>query len=218
VALSESWLNGEAFAGIERPKMDATLNPTLNRILEVLASENSETLEEDIHVILDVVGDLLVSDLLGEDNDYTEMVQRMGQSGLLTDMLAKLEANERMETLAAELKALSIRLVSNMLGVDKLQSGEYAEMMDSVADTLTQSLAMSEAERDAIILDSVKNNFADQGFEVPDDVALKMSHQMIDELGADGEITKDELTDYLVNHADEGFEFAPDQIPDDLPI
>jgi hypothetical protein len=218
VALSESWLNGEAFAGIERPKMDATLNPTLNRILEVLASENGETLEEDIHVILDVVGDLLVSDLLGEDNDYTEMVQRMGQSGLLTDMLAKLEANERMETLAAELKALSIRLVSNMLGVDKLQSGEYAEMMDSVADTLTQSLAMSEAERDAIILDSVKNNFADQGFEVPDDVALKMSHQMIDELGADGEITKDELTDYLVNHADEGFEFAPDQIPDDLPI
>jgi hypothetical protein len=146
------------------------------------------------------------------------MVQRMGQSGLLTNMLAKLEANERMETLAAELKALSIRLVSNMLGVDKLQSGEYAEMMDSVADTLTQSLAMSEAERDAIILDSVKNNFADQGFDVPDDVALKMSHQMIDELGADGEITKDELTDYLVNHADEGFEFAPDQIPDDLPI
>jgi hypothetical protein len=218
VAMSESWLDGEEFAGMERPKMDAALNPTFNRILEVLSAENDATLEEDIHSILDVIGDLLVSDLLGEDDDYTEMVQRLGQSGLLTDMLAKLEANERLAPLAAELKALSIRLVSNMLGVDKLQSGEYAEMMNNVADTLTQSLAMSEAERDAMILDSVKNNFADQGFDVPDDVALKMSHQMIDELGADGEITKDELTDYLVNHADEGLSIAPDQIPDDLPL
>ena len=218
VAMSQSWIQGEEFAGMARPSLDAALNPTLNRILEVLSAENGETLEEDIHVILDVVGDLLANDLLGENNDYTAMVQSMGQSGLLTDMLAKLEANERMATLAAELKALSIRLVSNMLGVDKLQSGEYAEMMGSVAGTLTDTLAMSEAERDAVILDSVKNQFADQGFDVPDDVALKMYHQMIDELGADGEITSEELTDYLLTHADEGFELAPDQIPEDLPV
>ena len=218
VAMSQSWIQGEEFAGMARPSLDATLNPTLNRILEVLSSENGETLEEDIHVILDVVGDLKANDLLGENNDYTAMVQSMGQSGLLTDMLAKLEANERMATLAAELKALSIRLVSNMLGVDKLQSGEYAEMMGSVAGTLTDTLAMSEAERDAVILDAVKNQFADQGFDVPDDVALKMSHQMIDELGSDGEITSEELTDYLLTHADEGFELAPDQIPEDLPV
>lgn len=211
VAMSESWLRGEEFAGMARPAMDATLDPTLNRILELLSTETGDTLEADIHVILDVVGDLKMNGLLGEDNDYTDMVQRMGQSGLLTDMLAKLEANERMSELAAELKALSIRLVSNMLGVDKLQSGEYAEMMGSVADSLTESLSMPEAERDAMILESVKSSFADQGFDVPDDVALKMSHQMIDELGADGEITSDELTDYLVNHADEGFVLDPDQ-------
>jgi hypothetical protein len=44
-----------------------------------------------------------------------------------------------------------------------------------------------------------------------------MSDQIIDDLGADGEITSDELTDYLVNHADEGFEFIPEDIPDNLP-
>ena len=145
------------------------------------------------------------------------MVQSMGQSGLLTEMLGKLEESERLHTLASELKALSIRLVSNMLGVDKLQSGEYAEMMDDVASTLTDALSMSEDERDALILDSIKNSFSGQGFDVPDEVALKMSHQMIDELGADGEITESELTDYLLNHADEGFEILPDQIPEQLP-
>ena len=104
-----------------------------------------------------------------------------------------------------------------MLGVDKLMSGEYADMMGDVAGALTDSLSMSEAERDTLILDAVKNSYAEYGFDVPDEVALKMSHEMIDELGADGEITGDELTDYMVKFADEGFEITPDMIPDGLP-
>lgn len=222
VAMSETWLENKAFAGIDRPVLDATLNPTVNRLLEILASETPETLEEDIHVILDVVGDLKVYGLLEKDADYTAMVQRLGTSGLLTDMLAKLEESERLHILAAEIRSLSLRLVSNMLGIDKLKDGEYAEMMGSVAGTLTDALSMSEAERDALVLDSIKNNFADQGFDVPDEVALEMSHQMMDELGADGEITEDELTDYLVNHADQSFDIMgdvdmPDSLPDGLP-
>ena len=145
------------------------------------------------------------------------MVKKLGESGLLTAMLAKLEESERLNVLASELKALSIRLVSNMLGVDKLANGEYSEMMGNVAGALTDSLNMNEAERDALILDAVKNNYAEYGFDVPDEVALKMSHEMIDELGADGEITGDELTDYMVKFADEGFEITPDMIPDELP-
>jgi hypothetical protein len=218
VAMSETWLENKPFAGIERPALDAALNPTVNRLLEILAAETPDTLEEDIHVILDVTGDLLVNDLLKKNADYTAMVQRMGQSGLLTDMLAKLEESDRLQALAVELKALAIRLVSNMLGVDKLQSGEYAEMMGDVAGTLTDALDMSEAERDALILDTVKNNFANQGFDVPDEMVLNMSHEMIDQLGADGEITEAELTDYLVNHADEGFDIMGDvEIPEGLP-
>lgn len=217
VALSETWIGNKPFAGLDRPALDASLNPTVNRLLEVLSAENTETLEEDLHVILDVVGDLKVHGLLEKNADYTAMVKKMGESGLLTDMLTKLEESERLNVLATELKALSIRLVSNMLGVDKLQSGEYSEMMGNVAGALTDSLSLNEAERDALILDAVKKNYAEHGFDVPDEVALKMSHEMIAELGTDGEITGDELTDYMVKFADEGFEISPDMIPDELP-
>ena len=158
-----------------------------------------------------------IFDLLNEDADYTDMVQRMGQSGLLSNMLAKLEANERMAPLAAELKSLGVRLVSNMLGIDQLKNGEYAELMGNVAGTLTESLDMSQEERDALVLDSIKNNFGDQGFDVPDDVALQMANKMIDELGADGEITGDELTQYMIQNVDEGFEYIPEDIPEDIP-
>ena len=214
-ALSESWLENKEFAGIERPSMEATLNPTVNRLLEVLASETPDTLEEDIHDILDVVGDLKVNGLLAQTSDYTALVQKLGESGLLTEMLDTLEQNQRLRILADELKALSVRLVSNMLGVDKLQSGEYMEMMGNVASSLTDALTMSDEERDAWLKESIQTNFAGQGYDVPDDVALKMSQQMMDELGADGEITADELTDYMVEHAGEGFDAVGDvEIPD----
>lgn len=217
VALSEDWLKGESFAGIQRPVLDSALNPTVNHILEVLSDETAETLEEDVHVLLDVVGELLVHDLLVKNPDYTVMVQRLGTSGLLTDVLEKLETNQRMHVLAVELKSLSIRMVTQMLGTDQLQSGEYAEMMDSVAGTLTDVLDMPEEERNAVITQNVQTHFKEQGFDVPAEVVLEMSNQILDDLGSDGEITADELTDYLVNHADEGFDFAAEVLPGELP-
>ncbi len=219
VAMSESWLAGESFAGLECPQTDAAITPTLEHILELLAAETGDTLAEDIHVLVDVVGDFLVNDLLveAERADYTELVRKMGTSGLLGEMLVKLEQNERMHALAAELKALSIRLVTNMLGVDMLKSGEYAELMGTVAGTLTDVLEMSAEERETVIKDTVKSAFDEQGYDVPDEMVVEMSDRIIEDLGADGEITPDELTEYMVNHADEGAELLPD-LSEELPV
>ena len=214
VEMANSWKNNEDFAGMARPEMDATMNPLFNRVLAVLASETYDTMEEDIHVILDVLGDILVHDLLNTDGDYSALVQKLGTSGLLNEMLGKLEANPRLSVLVDELKTLSLRMVSNMLGTELLKDGRYAEMLDSVAGTLTDALDMTKTERDEAILDALKGDFANEGFDVPDDVVLEMADKMVADLGSDGEITSDELTDYLANHGDEAFEY----IPDDLPI
>ena len=218
VALSESWLQDKPFIGMERPEMDETMEPIMNCLLEVLATETPETLEADIHVLLDMVGDIKVNHLLDADADYTALVQQLGESGLLTDMLSKLENSGRLRPLADELKSLSVRLVSNMLGVEKLKSGEYLEMMGNVASSLTDALTMSEEEQDAWLLESIQTNFAGQGYDVPDNVAVKISRQMMEDLGEDGEITAEELTDYLIRMADEGILIGSDQIPDDLPV
>lgn len=210
VAMADSWLNNQSFLGMERPKVDANLNPTVNKFLEVLRSENAETLPDDIHLILSVVGDLKVYGLLDNKADYETLAQRMGQGGLLTRVLDELRASERLSVIADELEALSIRLVSSMLGVDKLKDGEYAETMDKIASKLTDSLELDEAERDAMVVDAIQTNLKAVGYDVPEDLALKLSHQAMDELGADGEITSDELTDYLVNHAGDAFDIVGD--------
>lgn len=217
VAMSDSWLKGEEFAGMAPPSLDPALQPTLNCVLSILSTETVDTLEEDIHDILDVVGDLLVHDLLNSDGDYMALVQKLGTSGLLTDMLAKLQENERLSTLATELKSLSVRLVTNMLGTEQLKDGRYADMMGNVAGTLTDALDMSKEDRDALVVESVQDQFANEGYDVPPEVIVEMTDQIMADLGSDGEITSDELTDYLVDHSDEMANALPDGAPDEIP-
>lgn len=204
VALTESWLNDQPFMGMERPEADATFRPTVNKFLEVLSAETVETLPEDIHVILSLVGDLKLYGLFEDGQDYMTLAQRMGQGGLLTHALDELRESDRLYVIADELEALSIRLVSSMLGVDKLKDGEYTETMTGIASELTGALELDEAERDAVVAEAVMGKLAAVGYDVPEDVALKLSHQVMTDLGADGEITGDELTDYLVKYAEQG--------------
>ncbi len=213
VALSSDWLRGESFIGMEPPVLDATIAPTFNHLLLVLSTETTETISEDLHTLMDVTGDLLACGLLEGDIDYTNMVRDMSQNGMLTLVLAKLEANERFVSLSAELKSLGLRMVTSMLGVESLQSGEHAELITNVAGSLNDVLDMGKEERDAVIQESLGEAFQQSGFEVSGDVATSMSDEIINELGADGEITADELTDFLVQKSEQGFDIPLDKLP-----
>ncbi len=218
-AAADSWLDNKPFAGKDRPSVDATIDPTLIVIFEIFSEEDYKTLEEDLRVLIDVVGDLLMCDLLASDIDPQEMIRTLSEKQILDKALSKLKANARLAPLATELKTMSVRLVTDMLGLEELKSGEHAELMNNVADELTKVSHMSPEERHEIISESLNDVFAQSGIDVPKDVAIELSDKMIDDLTAEGgEITGERLTDYLVDHAADVGELLPDEIPDDLPM
>ncbi len=213
-----SWRKGDAFLGVARPALDPAMDPTLNALLDILSKETVATLEADFNTILDVFGDFLVLDLLSGDVDPQEMLKAVSEGDLLNSTMDKLKANPRLAPLAQELKAMSIRLVSNMLGIEELKNGEHADMMNNVAAELTNVIDLSEEERHEVIHDALGKVFEEQGYEIPEKAAQELADEMIDQLGADGQITGDEVTDYLVNHVDDAADLIPDDIdPDDIP-
>ena len=107
-------------------------------------------------------------------------------------------------------------MVTSMLGVESLQSGEHAELMENVAGSLNDVMYMEKEERDAVIQESLSEAFKDSGFEVSGDVVTNLSDEIIEELGTDGEITAEELTDFLVQKSEEGFDIPFDQLPENL--
>ncbi len=202
VALSTSWKEGDTFLGMTRPIMAEVIDPTFVCVLDVLSIETPQTLSEDIHIILDVLGDLRLKGFLDSDTIfYEDLIRALGQDGFLSTLLAKLDQNERMHLLVDELKTMNVRLVGSMLGIDRLQTGEYDALMGDVAGSLNDVLSKPAEERNEIIKQTINQNFDTHGFHVPEDVALEISDRIITELGADGEITKDELTEFLSNYA-----------------
>ncbi len=216
-AAATSWRKGEAYMGMERPALNTSMDPTVNCLLDILVHETELTLEKDFRDILDVVGDFLLCDLLAETVDPQAMIKTISERGLLNTTLDKLNANPRLAPIAVELKALSVRLLTDMLGLDELKNGEHAELMNNVAGELNNVLHMSAEERHDAVAEALGTAFDEYGFEIPADVANSMADKAIDELGADGEITGDELTDYLVNHVDDAAGLIPDELPDDIP-
>lgn len=202
VALSTSWKDGDTFMGFQRPTMAEVIDPTFVCVLDVLSIETPKTLSEDIHIILDVLGDLRIKGFLDSDTIYYEdLIRALGQDGFLSALLAKLDQNERMHLLVDELKTMNVRLVGSMLGIDQLQTGQYDALLGDVAGSLNDVLQMPDEERNEVIKQTINQNFDTHGFHVPEDVALEVSDKIITELGADGEITKEELTEFLSNYA-----------------
>ncbi len=217
VSLSGKWMANQAFLGMDRPTLDAKVQPILNSLLKILSEEEVTTLSADLHTIVDVLGDILVCDLLAESFDPSAMMTAISENGLLTHTLDKLESNAHMRPLADELEALGVRLLSDMLGLEELKNGEHDEMLTEVSAQMTESLTMSVEERHEFVSTWVRKVFEDYGYSVPEDVVIKIADRMVVELGGDGIITTEELTQYLVDNIDEGLDILPDGVIETLP-
>ena len=231
--IADTWLEGDDFMGVKEPNVGSLLQPSLNVALRVLTTENADTLRQDMDTILEVLTELMAAGFLTDSPDYEHLMAALGENGLLSQLMATLNENSHMAPLATELKSLSVRVVSSVMGETLKNSTEYDPLIDNVADELNKVLEMSEEERKNVIQESVKQAFSEYDIAVPEDVALELSEQAITELGADGEIDSDELKDFLVDHIDEGMDIAgdafdedilddnpnfdPDNLPDDLP-
>ncbi len=198
--LAESWKAGESFGGLKCPSMDKAMESSFASLMDVLAHENAETLNEDLHTLFDVLGDFMISGLISGSYDTDQLIKNSSDNQLFEQVIHKLEANPRFAPVADEVRSMSVRLLSGLLGVDELLNGEHADLMQDVSQVLTD---MIELEDRSEILRELENTFAVYDYDVPENVAVEMADQIIADLSDDEDkvITPEELTEYLIGHA-----------------
>ena len=143
-------------------------------------------------------------------------MEQVGQSGLLNKVSDTLNENAHLAPLVDAFHTMSIRLVASVMETDLLQDGRYDDMLDQVAETLTNVLELSPEEREATVRQAVQESFETYDIDVPDDVAVVLSEQAIQSLGEDGEITGEEIREYLLEHVEDAGDVLEDVI-EDLP-
>lgn len=196
--MGSEWAKGNSFAGMDAPEPPELFKPTFDVMMELFSTVTVENLEADMNTFLDVVYYINKADLLEGAGDADSMMKRLGEGNILSNIITTIEGNKHLEPLADEISNLGMRVVASSIG--KIEIGadaDYDIFLDDVASTLNDSLDMSEAERDEYVQGAIQTAFVDYGVDVPEDVAVTFSHKLIKDLGSDGEITENELNDYL---------------------
>ena len=207
-----SWRDGEDFLGVEALEVPALIQPTVTVAYDILATETARNIRDDLHTVMDVVGTLAENGFLKEDADYANLLVSLASSeeengaNLRDRLLGILEENAHMAPLATEIRALTGRVVSSVLSSELKNNERYQPVIADVTNSLNQALAMTEEEREEGIRKAVQQAFDAEGIVIPEDLAVNMSEEMFDTCGADGEITAEEVQDYLVERMETDYE------------
>ena len=202
--------------GMKRPTVDSIVEPVVEKALVLFSRETPALLEQDLDTVLDMLEELVQSGILRPTQSVESLMERVGQSGLLNKVSDTLNENDHLAPLVDTFQTMGIRLVASVMETELLQDGHYDEMLDQVAETLTNVLELSPEEREATVRQAVQESFSTHDIDVPDDVAVAMSEQAIQSLGEDGVITGEEIREYLLEHVDDAGDVLEDVI-EDLP-
>jgi hypothetical protein len=171
---------------------------TFSKALAVIGDVTPETVEEDLNTIFDVFYYFLKGDLMNSAAGSSDIMATLGENKILSSIIDTLEANERFAPLADEITDMGMRVVASSIGKIELGSDEqYDTFVGELSTSLNSSLSMTEEERDAFVKESVQTAFVQYEMDVPEDVAITFSEKMIEDLGSDGEITDEEIHNYL---------------------
>jgi hypothetical protein len=184
---------------------DGVMKPVMDKMWDILATENKENVRADLKTITVVLADLM-SLGFGGDGDKQAMMSQLGggENSTLSHMMGELEANEHLAPLADEIRAMTLRLVSQTMGDALKNTDQYDGVISGVATVFNDVREMPAEERKEVLRTEVKKAFAEQDIDVPEDVAVELSEKAIADLSANGEeITEDALKNYFIEHMDE---------------
>ena len=197
---STAWLDGKPFVGIKKPEPDELLAPTMDAVLEVFKSSDSSNIEDDLRTVLHMLASLVRSGVLRETEQFENLLNTLGESGVIEEIIRELESNARMTPLVTEISNLGLRALASVLGVPANASEQYDKLMIELADSVNAVMALPEGERVAALSDLATKRLNEYGVEVPQDIADTVAEAMLTDL-AGGEITAEGMQEFFRKYA-----------------
>ena len=135
---AKTWQDGEAFIGIEIQPMDATIDPMINVIFEILATEDREYIRNDLKSLSAFVHKVDEKGLFDIDSESDDALDSFGQEGMISELLGTIENNDRMVPLIDEVNCVAIRIFVSSFGVFSDKQALYDDLMQSMGGTINQ--------------------------------------------------------------------------------
>lgn len=136
--VAKAWIDEEAFMGMEKISAGEMLDPTIDAVIEVLATESREYIYEDLKSFSDFIHVAYDYEMLSANGDGESMIDVFGENGMFVDLISTLEDNDRMVPVVDEVNAFAVRIFTLNLGTASDHNELYDSLMKSLGGTVNQ--------------------------------------------------------------------------------
>lgn len=178
------WMNGETFAEIEKPRIEPSLAPFIDAMLELLSTSTLDTIEQDLGTMKDVFTIMIRSDIFKYSGDFDQLLTQLNKSGAITAVLDVIGRNERMAGISDEITNFSIRVLASAVGIPDDDNERYDLLMTDIANALNSTSNKSGTSRVSAMKPKLETAFDRYGVEVSGDTLDKVCEGLIADLGS----------------------------------
>ncbi len=200
-SMCDNWAYGGSLFGMQRPDFGEMINPTFDVLLGILATVDGETLVEDLDTLVDMLDLLVKYGFFGSHHESEQLVNVFGQNPeMLKELTTLFESNEHLAPMAAEIRHLCIRIVTQSLDMENTElTGALTNSINAYKDQpelLSQELT-------GIVQDYMNDQgiSATVGTDVIDEVASAINR----EFAGKDQVTEEEVIDFVLEYASGNF-------------
>ena len=196
------WVAGEPFLTIEKPAVEGDLDPLFTEMLKVFSTSTADSIRTDLDTVVELFVLMIDYDVLkteeGEEvfDKVTAVNAETGKT-FIKAAVQLLDANPHFATLRTAIMDLGARMVISQLGTADEIRESCEPMVSEIVDILKNAEGDTNEEKIAALTPTLREELAETGVTVPDDVVDEASRYLLDELESEGkdlsELTNDDV-------------------------
>ena len=144
----EKWSNQETFLGIGFSQTDKNIYPLLKSVLDVMSTTTVKTIEDDMHVFIDILKVLNRHEVLNNSENYSEKLLKLLDKGFSSDLINVLSEKKRFEPVAEAVQNMSVNILSFVFNDNYISDAQYDKVAKDIAEALNASKDIGDPEEE----------------------------------------------------------------------
>lgn len=199
---SQSWLDGEAFLGMEKIEAGELYQPLIDTALGILATTDKDTVVPDLRTVVDMFQVLVKHGVLSTEGEESgDILDKLSDGAIIGELLAVVGENERMHPLADEITRLGLRTLATTLGIPEGNDERYNALMGEIATILNETASFSEADKYGSVSSRLQTAFGNYGVEVGGEALQSVAEGLIVDFDGESDITADDVKEFFILYA-----------------
>ena len=199
---AQSWLDGDPYMGMEKIDAGELYQPLVDTALGILATTDKDTVVPDLRAVVDMFKVLVKHGVLsseGEENG--DVLDKLSDGAIISELLAVVGENERMHPLADEITRLGLRTLAGTLGIPESNQERYDDLMNKIAEILNETYSYTAEDRYGSVEGKLSNAFKDYGVTVGGEALQSVAEGLIRDLGDASDLSADDVKEFFILYA-----------------